>query len=307
MREEVALSLSGVKKKAGAFTFGPIDLEIEKGYCVAVVGPNGSGKSTLFRLVQNLTRPDAGSINVLGLQQPEQEVKIKQSIGYMPDAVFGFEEMTAVQAGNFSQQWYPSWNEDRFEELIRKMEIDRYQAIEKMSKGTQQRVLFALAVARDPQLLLLDEPTANLDPFVSRVMMEEIARELEDGEKTVVIATHSMEEVRKFADYVLFLHRGKLLGYYEKDEVLDSWKELWVEGTVAEIARTPGVVSAEGKGPVRVVTCSLEETEQSLRERGHTVLRVHSLELDEIFAELLKEHDRGGNHHVASSVETGRS
>ncbi|ASS76964.1 hypothetical protein CIG75_19960 [Tumebacillus algifaecis] len=293
MDKMTALSLRGVTKTAGEFTLGPIDLTIERGYRVAFVGPNGSGKTTLFQLIQNFSRPDAGEIHVIGRRQPEQEVEIKARIGYMPDGVYGFEEMTPMEAAQFMKHWYPTWSGEHFARLCRKLEVDPHKKIAKLSKGTQQRVLFILACARDPELLLLDEPTANLDPFVARVMMEEISAVLDDGEKTVVFATHVMEEVRKFADYVAFLDRGKLLGYFEKDEILDSWKELWVECTAEAARLIPGVVSAEGRGPVRVITSARATTEKAFRAQGVTVLKVHNLELDEIFSELMKQHDAG--------------
>ncbi|TCP52113.1 ABC-2 type transport system ATP-binding protein [Tumebacillus sp. BK434] len=288
-----ALSLRGVTKKSGPFTLGPIDLQIEKGYRVAVVGPNGSGKTTLFHLIQNLIRPDAGEVQLLGMLQPEAEVRIKEKIGYMPDSAFGYEGMTPADAAEFMKQWYPGWSEARFSEMCGKLEINPQQKIAKMSKGTKQRVLFLLALARDPELILLDEPTANLDPFAARKMMEEISALLEDGSKTVIFATHVMEEVRKYADYVAFLYRGKLLGYFEKDEIMDSWKELWVEGAAEAAVRMPGVVSAEGAGPVRVITSDRRATERAFREQGIAVLKVHNLELDEIFAGLMSEYDRG--------------
>ncbi|ARU61029.1 hypothetical protein CBW65_08070 [Tumebacillus avium] len=293
MTNMTALSLRGVTKTTGAFTLGPIDLEIEKGYRVAVVGPNGSGKTTLFRLLQNLTRPDTGEVKILGMLQPREELPIKQKIGYMPDGVYGFEEMTPAEAAGFIKHWYPRWSDQRFRELCGTFEIDPGKKIAQLSKGTKQRVLFILALARDPELILLDEPTANLDPFVARTMMEEMSAVLEDGEKTVIFATHVMEEVRKFADYVVFLYKGKMLGYFEKDEIMDSWKELWVEGTAEAVAELPGVVTAEGQGPVRVITSSRRDTERAFREWDIAILKVHNLELDEIFAGLMKEYDRG--------------
>ena len=216
------VSLRGVGKSYGSFKLGPVDLEVEQGYVVAVVGPNGSGKSTLFRMLMNLSRPDGGEIELFGTRYPQSEVGIKRRVGYVPERSVGHDEMTAADLGAFVSRWYPSWNGALYADLLRRFEIDQKARFGKLSKGTQRRLDFSVAVACEPELLLLDEPTDGVDPFARRVMMEEISRHLASGEaerygRTVPFATHNIEQVSRIADYVLFLNKGDLLGPYEKD------------------------------------------------------------------------------------------
>lgn len=288
--ERAVISLQGVTKSYGSFTLGPLDLRVEPGYVVAVVGPNGSGKSTLFRMLMNLSRPDAGGLTVLGGRYPEDEVEVKRGIGYAPEVATGHEEMGARELGDFVSRWYPGWDEGLYEDLLRRFEIPQEKRFDKLSKGMQRRLVFSLAVARGPELLLLDEPTDGVDPFARRLMLEEISRFLEGGDRTVLIATHIMEEVRRIADYVAFLHGGRFLGLYEKDELLESWRALWVER--APDGEVPGLVSVEEGSPPRLVTSAPEKTVAALEEQGIKIVRSGSLDLEEILFRLM-EADRG--------------
>lgn len=278
--------VEGAIKSRPRFRLGPVDLEIEPGYVVALVGPNGSGKSTLFRLLMNLERPDEGEVRLFGERYPDDEVGIKRRVGYVPELSVGHDDMTAEEFGAFVSRWYPTWDGERYGDLVRRFEIDPRRRFDKLSKGMQRRLAFAVAVARQPELLLLDEPTDGVDPFARRTMMEEIARHVENADNTVVFATHNIEEVRRVADYVAFLHGGRFLGIHEKDSLLERWKALWVQRLPELEASLPGLVSVEGATPTRLVTNSPEETQAALEERGAKVLKVTALDLEEILSNL---------------------
>ena len=283
------VSVEGAVKTRPGFRLGPVDLEIEAGYVVALVGPNGSGKSTLFRLLMNLERPDEGEVRLFGERYPDDEVRIKRRVGYVPELSVGHDDTTAEELGAFVSRWYPSWNPERYGDLVRRFEIDPGRRFDKLSKGMQRRLAFAVAVACEPELLLLDEPTDGVDPFARRTMMEEIVRHVEAGDRTVVFATHNVDEVRRIADYVALLHGGRFLGFHEKDALLERWKALWVERPPDPEASLPGLVSVEGTTPARLVTNSPEETRTALEDRGAKVLRTTALDLAEILSHLAEE------------------
>jgi len=285
MMEGSVISLKDMRKSYGDFELGPVDLEIEPGYVVAVVGPNGSGKSTLFRMLMNLARPDEGTVSLFGGAYPDDEVEIKQKIGYVPEHSTGHDEMNARALGEFVSHWYPAWNEGRYRELIEHSEIEPDKKFRNLSKGMQRRLAFALAAATGAELLLLDEPTDGVDPFARREMLEDISRFVGDGENTVVFATHVMEEVRRIADYVAFLVDGDFLGFYEKDALLDGWRTMWIEGEPD--TPTPGIVEKVTGSPTRLVTDSPEETEAALANQGIRVIRDGPLDLEEILGHLM--------------------
>ena len=293
-----AISLKGVKKSLrNNFELGPVDLTVEPGCIVAVLGPNGSGKSTLIGILMNLIHPDSGEVSLFGLAYPEDEVAIKQRIGYVPESSVGHDEMSARALGEFVSYWYPRWDQRLYEDLIKRYEVDPDKRHGKLSKGVQRRLVFALAASTGCELLLLDEPTAGLDPFARREMLEDISHFMRDGahddgdRRTVVFATHVMGEVRRIADYVAFLVDGEYLGLYEKDALLERWKTLWVdrepEGDI------PGVVEVEGESPTRIVSDSPEETEGALSAQNIRIVSSGTLDLEEILSHLMRRHKEG--------------
>ena len=293
MTDGKIISLEGVEKSYGNFTLGPVNLEVEPGYVVAVVGPNGSGKSTLFRMLMNLSHPDAGSVSLFGGGYPEDEVEIKQRIGYVPETAVGHDEMNAKSLGRFISHWYPAWDQKLYDDLLARSEIERGKKFRNLSKGMQRRLSFALAAATRADLLLLDEPTDGVDPFARREMLEEISAHVHDGEKTVLIATHVMEEVRRIADYVAFLVDGNFLGLFEKDALLEQWRAFWVDR--APDGDLPGVVEVASGSPTRLVTDSPEETESALAGRNIRVVRSGALDLEEILGYLMKRRRNENN------------
>lgn len=284
------ISLKSVKKSYGDFTLGPVDLEIEPGYVVAVVGPNGSGKSTLFRMLMSLVQPDSGDVRIFGGGYPDDEVPIKRRIGYVPERAVGHDEMSAKTLGGFVSHWYPTWDSEAYEALMGRSGIDPNKRYRNLSKGMQRRLSFAVAASTGAELLVLDEPTDGVDPFARREMLEDISGFMQDGEKTVLLATHVMEEVRRIADYVAFLVDGDFLGLYEKDALTESWKTLWVDGEPD--GATPGVVEKESGNPTRLVTDAPEETRAALASQGVRIVRSGTLDLEEILSHLMRRREK---------------
>ena len=286
MTGTVVLSLKDVKKSYGNFELGPVDLNIEPGSIVAVVGPNGGGKSTLMGMLMNLIQPDSGELKLFGGTYPDDEVAIKRRVGYVPDRPVGGDEMSAESLGEFFSRFYPKWDHRLYEDLLKRARIQPDKRFGELSKGVQRRLAFALALATGSELLL-DEPTAGVDPFGRREILEDISRFMEGGDKTVVFATHVMEEVRRIADYVLFLADGEFLGLYEKDTLLEEWRIFWVnrepEGDV------PGVVDVEGGSPARIVCDSLQETGQALFAQDVRIVHSGVLDLEEVLSHLMRQ------------------
>lgn len=284
--ERPVISLKDIRKSYGDFELGPVNLEVEPGYIVAVVGPNGSGKSTLFRMLMNLARPDEGSLALFDSAYPAEEVEIKQKIGYVPERSVGHDEMSAKDLGEFVSHWYPTWEQKTYDELLSRSEIEENKKFGKLSKGMQRRLTFALAAATGSELLLLDEPTDGVDPFARREMLEDISAFMEGGDKTVVLATHVMEEVRRLADFVAFLVDGEFLGLYEKDDLLEQWRTFWTDAEPEK--NLPGIVEIESGNPARIVSDSPEETEAALAKENIRIVRSGTLDLEEILSHLMR-------------------
>ena len=291
------ISLKGVRKTfRNNFELGPMDLTVEPGCIVAVLGPNGGGKSTLIGMLMNLIHPDSGEVSLFGLSHSEDEVAIKQRIGYVPESSVGHDELSAKSLGEFVSYWYPRWDQRLYQDLIERYKVDPDKRFGKLSKGMQRCLAFALALATGGELLLLDEPTVGVDPFARRQMLEDISRFMRDGVndgdgRTVVFATQVMEEVRRLADYVAFLVDGEYLGLHEKDTLLEGWKTLWVDREPEE--DIPGVVEVEGRSPTRIVSDSPKETEGTLSAQNIRIVRSGKVDLEEILSHLMRRHKEG--------------
>ena len=282
------VSLAGVEKSFPDFHMGPVGLEVEPGYVAALVGPNGYGKSTLFRMLLNLAHPDAGRLRIFGLGYPDNEIRIKRDIGYVPDVVVGADEMTPKDLGTFTAYWYPSWDQERYTGLLKRFEIPGKKRFTNLSKGLRRRLSFAVALATQARLLVLDEPTDGIDPLARRMVLDEVADYVQDGQRSVLFSTHVVDEVRNIADYVAFMHEGSFLGMYEKDDLMQCWKALWVDHPPD--AELPGVVSVQHGSPARLVSRSPVHTRDALREQRIEVVRTAALDLDEILGHLVREH-----------------
>ncbi|CAG7632345.1 Multidrug efflux system ATP-binding protein [Paenibacillus solanacearum] len=288
------IELRGVEKSFESFRFGPLDLTIEPGAVTAFVGPNGSGKTTLFEMLLNICRPDHGAMTLFGLDYERHDVALKRRIGYVPDRSFVEEASSRIDdLAAFHRHWYPSWSEDKWNELCERFELEPKAKANAMSKGMKRRLAFCLAIAQLPDLLILDEPSAGFDPYVWRIMLETIREYMNGGDRTVLIATHTMEEVRRLADYVALLYKGQLLEYKEKDALTDDWRTVWIEASDPDTLNLPGIVEYERGALTRIVTRQAAFTEQALQAAGIPVMKRQAVELDEMIHYMIAEKKHG--------------
>ena len=293
------ISLRGVTKSYPAFELGPIDLEVGPGCVVAIVGPNGGGKSTLMKMLMNLIHPTSGQITLFGGTYPEDEVAVKQKIGYAPERPSGYEHLSPAFLHALVSHFYPGWDQELYEDLLADVAMEPNNKVGKLSAGTQRRLTFALALASGSELLLLDEPTAGLDPFARSRVIGDISHFMADErytDRTVVFATHVMEEVKLIANYVAFLVDGKLLGLFETDALLEGWKVFVLDR--APDGHVPGMIELGSSDPAHIVSNSPDETAEALRAQNIRIFRSEALELEEILTHLMR---RGRARRIKSS------
>lgn len=303
--DKAVVALRGAAVRHDGFALGPLDLSVPAGMVTAIVGPNGSGKSTLLRLLLGLA-PCEGAAEVLGRHlSPDSDAELKERIGFVTELPHAYEShLTADEKARFASLWYPSWSWERYERLMHGFEADRTQKLGKLSKGMRRKAELAVAMAHDPELLLLDEPSSGLDPSAWKALLDELTRYMDRGDRTLIFATHITEEVRRLADYVLFMHRGRCLGLYEKDRLFEGWRVLAVQradGTAGRedaarlLKQAPGVQGAQESGPgiCRIESDAPEETEAYCLSAGYRILSSQRMELEEIMACLVRKGDAG--------------
>ncbi len=204
------IKIDGVEKQFGSLkVLKRIFLQIETGRVTAIVGPNGSGKSTLIKSILGLVRPDKGEIYVNGTRL-NGECEYRRQIGYMPQMAH-FPNNLNVGEVLYMIKDLRGEHAGLDEELIHEFGLgqERDKPLRTLSGGTRQKVSAAIAFLFDPALLILDEPTAGLDPIASSIFKDKIIREREKG-KTIILTSHIMSEIEEMADSIIFLLDGSV-------------------------------------------------------------------------------------------------
>ena len=197
-----------------------LDLELVDGQVTALMGRNGAGKSTLLRVLLGVVRPRSGRVRVLGYDPLVAHRAVMQRIGYVPDTPDCYPWMTADDLCKFLAPQYPTWNRELADSLLDRLQVPRRTKVGAMSRGQGMKLMLAAALAPEPDLLLLDEPFAGLDPLVKEEVLAGVIAALREGERTVLCATHELDIVARIADRVAMLERGRIVRHGTLAEVL---------------------------------------------------------------------------------------
>jgi len=186
-----------------------LSLSVKQGEMYGFLGRNGAGKTTTLRLLMGLLRPDAGTITLLGQPVKRVPVALKQRIGYVCQEPNFYPWMTADQLGGFVGSFYPKWDAPEFQRLLRLLDVPRDRRASEMSGGTRTKLGLALALAPRPELLLLDEPTAGLDPVARREFNDQLQALQRQQGTTVMFSSHLVGEVEQLAQRVGIVQAGR--------------------------------------------------------------------------------------------------
>ncbi|MGZ6315027.1 MAG: ATP-binding cassette domain-containing protein [Candidatus Limnocylindrales bacterium] len=187
-----------------------IDLTVESGQIFGFLGPNGAGKSTTIRLLLDLIRPTSGSARVLGLDIHRDRLAIDRRVSYVPGELSLYAELTGRQLVTYLGNLHGPIDGAYRDRLIERLELDPSKRIKSLSRGNKQKVGLVAAFMIRPELIILDEPTAGLDPFV-QLELEHLCEETRDEGRTVFISSHQLPEVEHLCDRVGIIREGRLL------------------------------------------------------------------------------------------------
>ncbi len=229
------IRIASLRKRYGTLeVLNGIDAEIPSGRITGIVGPNAAGKTTLIKSILGLTRPDSGSIEVSGVRVNGDE-RYRSSIGYMPQIARFPSNLTAAELLAMLRDLRPD-AADTDEELIRTfgLGLELSKKLNNLSGGTKQKVNAVAAFMFRPRLLILDEPTAGLDPRSSSVLKDKILAERRAG-KTFIITSHVMTELEELADEVMFISDGRVRFSGSVRQIKDLTRQANLERAVAEL------------------------------------------------------------------------
>ena len=196
-------------------------MNVKKGSIYALVGTNGAGKTTTLNHIAGIYKADEGECTINN-ETAYDNKEIKKIVGYIPDEIFFFNNYNIKNMKSFYKNMYDTWNEERYTELVSKLEINEKKRIKTFSKGQKKQVAFALVMSMMPQILILDEPIDGLDPIVKKIIMDYIIEDVAAREVTVIISSHNLKEMDTIADHIGIIKRGKMLLEGDIDEIRNN-------------------------------------------------------------------------------------
>lgn len=211
------------KKYKDGFEIKDISFKLDKGYIMGFIGPNGSGKTTTIKLIMNLLKKDSGSIKVFGLDHIQHEKEIKDRIGFVYDESHFYEDMTMRQMRSIVEPFYSKWDNDTFNNYMKKFDLNPDLRIKKLSKGMKMKYSLALALSHNAELIIMDEPTSGLDPIFRREILDILYSIIQDENVSIFFSTHITTDLEKIADYVTYINDGSLVFSLSKDEVMEKY------------------------------------------------------------------------------------
>ena len=221
-----ALEVSHLTKDYGSFKLDDVSFTVPGGTIMGLIGENGAGKSTTIKCILNLIRRDGGEIQVLGLDNLRDEQAVKAQVGVVLDETTFHDGLTAPQVGKISSKLYPGWDAVLYRRYLDKFGLAGKKPVKTFSKGMKMKLSLAAAFAARPKLLILDEATSGLDPVVRDEILDEFLDFIQDEEHAILLSSHITSDLEKVADYVTYLHRGKVAVSGAKDELLDTYGRL---------------------------------------------------------------------------------
>ena len=231
------LSVSGlVHCYEGHNVLTGVDLTLEPGSVLGLIGRNGAGKSTLIRAMLGLLQPLAGETFVFGEPALKLGDATKARIAYVPQQPEALAWLTAQQMFDFIGRFYPRWDAAFAKRMLERWQIPPNKLLAKLSPGERQRVDLIRALASQPELLVLDEPAAALDPVARRELLREVALRAGESGTTVLFSTHIVSDLERVASEIAFMHQGKLLMRCSVDETKERYARLWLPGKMSAAA-----------------------------------------------------------------------
>ncbi len=220
------LEARNLRKEYEGFALKDVSLIIPRGYILGLIGPNGAGKTTTIRMLMNMVRPSSGEIRIFGIDPAENEKAVKDRIGFVGDEQFYYENRSIAWTERFVSRFFEKWDGDLFGRLLGGFGIERRAAIRSLSKGMRVKLSIAIALSHDPELLILDEPTAGLDPVIRREVLDRLMEFRGNEERSILISSHITDDIMRVADGVAFIVDGAIVLRDEKDSIIADWKRI---------------------------------------------------------------------------------
>jgi ABC-2 type transport system ATP-binding protein len=247
---DAAIELSGLTKWfRNTVALYDLSLSVPRGCTYGLLGPNGAGKSTSIKIMMGMLSITAGKVHVLGADVQADPVRVKRRVGYVPEIHNIYRWMRVGEVIGFCKSCFPTWNDKLCRDMLKLFALDPEKKVKHLSKGMQVKLSLLAAVSHEPELLLLDEPLSGLDPLAREEFLDGVLRTICDRGQTVLISSHSLDDVRRLADTIGILNNGRLIVEGNVDQLLTSTKRICA--TLRDGARPNLTLDKKGTGTLQ--------------------------------------------------------
>lgn len=219
--EKFALELKEVSKQYEDFTLDKISFAVPQGSIVGLIGENGAGKSTTINVILGLIKKDNGTVTMLG--ESDIDSVCKDNLGVVFDGNNYPDMLTPKQLGNVFENIYGTWDKKKYMEMLDKFNLPLNKKIKDFSKGMKMKYSISVAFSHHSKLLILDEATSGLDPIMRDEILDMFLDFIQDEENSILVSSHITSDLEKVADYIVFIHDGKIVFQKPKDELLENY------------------------------------------------------------------------------------
>lgn len=283
-----------------------LNLAIEPGQIVALIGTNAAGKTTLIKCLLGLLRISEGAGRIFGEDSWNLSANTKSRLGYVSQEFEMLNWMTVRQITDYTGAFYEHWQPQRVAQLISEWQLPLHKRINTLSVGQRQKLAAILAMGHQPELLILDEPVASLDPSARRQFLRSLIEFTADETRTILFSSHITSDLERIASHVAFLRSGQVAWFGPLDLLKERCKRIriFAAESLPATLDIPGAIHAEvqGRTAIASVIDFDDTTRAELAQRFGGEIRVEDLNLEEIFLEWT-EHPTSGTRQA---LETAR-
>lgn len=216
------LVVDSLTKQYSDFTLDDVSFSIPQGAVVGLIGENGAGKSTTIKAILGLVSKDTGTVTILGKKNKDIDNSVRDQIGVVFDGSSFPEELSPQKLNKVFRNIYPSWDEEKYYSLLKKLSLPVNKKLKEFSKGMKMKLSTAVALSHHSKLLILDEATTGLDPIVRDDILDMFLEFVQEN-NSILVSSHITSDLEKIADYIVFIHQGKVIFMKSKNELKNQY------------------------------------------------------------------------------------
>jgi len=283
-----AFEFKEMTKHYPGFTLGPLNFSLEPGVVLGYIGPNGAGKTTTMQCMAGLLKTDGGKIEIFGVANNPYKPSWKLDIGYVGDKHVFYERWNGTKNLDFLSRFYPNWSSRKAQELAARLRLPLDKSVRTLSTGNRVKLALVSALAHSPRLLILDEPTAGLDPVAKEEFLDELYEVLQDGERAIFYSTHNLADFKRLIDELAFIDKGQIFSRASKEDLLENWRTISCRLQLKE-KQIDGAVKIESEGDhIKMTSRNRIRTIAHLGKLGAREIQESPMGIDEIAVEIMK-------------------